>query len=156
MTEVCLVFLRQPGKLLLAMKKRGFGAGKWNGAGGKIEAGEAPLAAAIRETQEEIGVTPHNLQLAGRLRFFLHDQPDFENYCHVFVTTEWKGEPSESEEMRPQWFVIEDIPYDKMWADDHLWLPLLLDNKLFQGSVTVDGDRIIKEDIRAVQELTEE
>lgn len=154
--EVCLVFLRRGNELLLAMKKRGFGAGNWNGTGGKIEPGETPLQAAVRETQEEIGVTPRNLQLVGRLRFFLHDQPDFEHYCHVFVATDWDGEPSESEEMRPQWFEISAIPYHHMWADDPIWLPLLLDGKLFQGSVTVDGDRIIKQDIKTVTALTEE
>ena len=43
--------------ICLAMKKRGFGKGRWNGVGGKVEAGETIEAAAMREAREEIGVT---------------------------------------------------------------------------------------------------
>jgi 8-oxo-dGTP pyrophosphatase MutT (NUDIX family) len=69
MKHVTIMFLRREGELLLAMKKRGFGQGKWNGAGGKAEPGETPLQAAIRETEEEIGVTPiEPRKVAARIR----------------------------------------------------------------------------------------
>jgi 8-oxo-dGTP diphosphatase len=142
MKHVTLLFLRKEGRILLAMKKRGFGVGKWNGVGGKVEPGESPEEAAIRECQEEIAVTPRNLHLAGNLHFF--DLPDVEHYCYVYVATEWEGEPSETEEMRPQWFAVEDIPYDTMWADDRLWLPELIQNNPFKGKVVIEND-IIRE-----------
>ena len=50
-----LVFLREDCRVLLGMKKRGFGAGKWNGFGGKIETGETITEAAVREVKEECG-----------------------------------------------------------------------------------------------------
>ena len=50
-----LVFLRREGEVLLGMKKRGFGEGKWNGFGGKVEAGETIVEAAAREVKEECG-----------------------------------------------------------------------------------------------------
>ena len=151
MKHVTLVFLQRDGELLLAMKKRGHGVGKWNGAGGKLEPGETPLQAAIRETEEEIGVTPHNLQLVGEIHFI--DLPDVDHYCHIFTTNEWEGEPAETEEMRPKWFALEDIPYDSMWPDDKLWLPMLLAGKKFKSDITVENDVVTEQSVVEVTTL---
>lgn len=57
MRQSTLVFVFNPAnQILLAMKKRGFGEGKWNGAGGKVEAGETIVQAASRELREETGI----------------------------------------------------------------------------------------------------
>lgn len=151
--RLTLVFLQKDGHILLAMKKRGFGADKWNGAGGKLESGERFVDAAVRECQEEIGVTPTNLQHVGHLDFFETNDPSFHHDCHIFTTRTWQGEPVETEEMRPQWFALSDIPYENMWADDILWLPLLLKHQLFDGRVTLDGDAITAHDIKTVKTL---
>lgn len=144
MKHVTLLFLRRDGpagnEILLAMKKRGFGAGKWNGAGGKVEPGETYEQAAIRECEEEVGVTARNLQKAGELHFY--DLPDVEHYCHIYTTAKWDSDPHETEEMRPQWFAIADIPYDQMWPDDKDWLPLLLAGKRFKGRVVIEHDSV--------------
>lgn len=120
-----LLFLLRNDQILLAMKKRGTGEGKWNGVGGKVNPNETIEAATIRECQEEIGVTPTNLKKVAWLEFKIPSQ-DFHNQSHVFVTTEWTGEPVETEEMRPQWFALSEIPYAEMWSDDRLWLPKVL------------------------------
>lgn len=144
-----LLFLRKPGELLLAMKKRGFGAGKWNGVGGKTEPGETPLLAAIRECQEEIDVTPRNLLLVGRLDFKMTHDPQFNHDCHVFVATKWHGEPAETDEMRPQWFTESEIPYRQMWAADRQWLPLVLTGVRFEARVTFGpDDEVVSADIK--------
>jgi mutator protein MutT len=143
MKHVTLIFLRKDNQILLAMKKRGFGKGKWNGAGGKMEPNETPEQAAIRECQEEVGVTPYNLRLAGNLHFF--DYPDVEHYCHIYATSNWHGKPHETEEMRPQWFAIQDIPYGEMWPDDRLWMPKLLEGTLFKGRVVIGKNDKIEE-----------
>ena len=122
------------------MKKRRFGAGKWNGVGGKVEAGETYEQAAIRECEEEIGVTPKHIQLRGELHFF--DLPDVEHYCHIYEAYEWEGDPVETEEMRPQWFLIKDIPYNQMWADDEFWMPKFLNGTPFKGKVVIEDDKI--------------
>ena len=44
----CLVMAMKNNQILLGYKKRGFGKGKWNGFGGKVEKGETPQEAAIR------------------------------------------------------------------------------------------------------------
>lgn len=151
MIHTTLVFLRQENEILLAMKKRRFGAGKWNGAGGKVEPGETYEQAAVRECQEEIGVTPIALRKVGELHFI--DLPDVEHYTHVYTTGEWKGEPQESEEMAPRWFAENEIPYDTMWPDDIHWIPMMLAGKLFKGTVTIEDDVLRQHDIYEVNDL---
>jgi mutator protein MutT len=147
MKQVTILFLRQDNQLLLAMKKRGFGADKWNGVGGKVDPGETVEQAAIRECQEEIGVLPRNIRQVGRLQFFDPTDASFHHDCFIFDATEWEGEPVETEEMRPQWFTIETIPYDKMWADDELWLPLLIEGTRFEGTIHVDDQAVTSHEI---------
>jgi 8-oxo-dGTP pyrophosphatase MutT (NUDIX family) len=114
------------GRVLLAMKKRGFGTGKWNGAGGKVEAGERIEEACRRETVEEMGVTVGALEHRGVARFFYEGRPDWDNECHVFIARDVQGDPVETEEMRPQWYALDQVPYALMWEDDPLWLPDVL------------------------------
>ena len=137
MIECSLLFLLRDNEILLAMKKRGFGADRYNGVGGKLEPGETPEQAAVRECQEEIGVMP-----SGMTKVAVHDftfpggRPTM--HVHVFITSEWQGEPSESEEMAPEWFTLNDIPYKQMWQDDIVWLPLVLDGKKLKCCFSFD------------------
>ena len=133
-----LLFLRE-GEVLLAMKKRGFGVGKWNGVGGKPNPGEDIVNTAIRESQEEIGVTPLNPHKAAVFKYYSpHD--NFGMHVWIFTATKWQGEPTESEEMKPQWFNHNNIPYTQMWSDDEVWMPKVLDGKLLKGSFMFDKD----------------
>lgn len=142
MKHVTLLFLRRDNQILLAMKKRGFGINKWNGVGGKLDEGETREQAAVRECQEEIDVTPNNIKLVGEIDFT--DLPDVHHYCHVYTATQWEGEPAETEEMRPQWFDIDKIPYDSMWPDDELWLPKLLEGKPFTAEIIINPDDTVQ------------
>jgi len=125
-------------EILLAMKKRSFGEGKWNGTGGKVQGDESVEQAVIRETSEEIGVViaEADLEKVAILTFHWPSKPEWNQQCHVFVTRVWGNEPAESEEMRPQWFAYTDIPYDSMWPDDILWLPLVLEGKHISADFT--------------------
>ncbi len=125
MQPTTLLFLRRNHEILLAMKKRGHGIGKWNGVGGKVATDESIEAATIRECQEEIGVTPLDFQKVAELEFSVPSR-DSHHYTHVYMAQSWQGEPTEREEMAPRWFDIEAIPYAKMWSDDRLWLPKIL------------------------------
>lgn len=126
------------GEVLLGMKKRGFGAGRWNGFGGKVEEGELIEDAARRECLEEAGIEIVDLKHAGRLRFF-YEAEDKVHDVHVYIAREWKGEPVETEEMRPQWFGHDKIPFAEMWADDKYWVPVLLSGEHFEGEFWFDA-----------------
>ncbi len=140
---LCILIRDNPGReVLLAMKKRGFGAGKWNGVGGKVQEGETIEQAAIRETQEEIGVTMFESHKVAEMAFNFPAKPEWAQTVHVFLVTKWQGEPSESEEMAPQWFAPDTIPYPQMWDGDHLWWPLVLAGKKLKGKFTFADDKL--------------
>ena len=126
-----LVYVIRDGKILLIRKKRGFGAGYYNGAGGKVREDETLEEAAIREFREELCVTPGSLDWRGALEFYNNDR--LEMVVHVFVTDSYEGELCESDEAEPHWFLLDRVPYDQMWADDRRWFPLLLRGDKFYG-----------------------
>lgn len=113
-----LVFCRDQTneKILLGMKKRGFGAGKWNGFGGKVEEGETVVQAAKRELEEECGliVKEEDLESMGYLVFKMNGSKKMMK-VYVYQTKTWEGNPIESDEMRPQFFNEKEIPYEDMW-----------------------------------------
>ena len=113
------------------MKKSGFGAGRYNMFGGKCKPGEDLETAAVRELQEEAGVstTRDMLQRRGELAFVFPSTPDWDQIVHVYVVREWTGEPQETGEMKPEWFSVSRIPYDEMWPADCHWLPQVLEGK---------------------------
>lgn len=137
-----LVYLRQDDELLLGYKKRGHGMGNYNGAGGKLLDGETAEDAARRECKEEFGIDVKSLQPVGLLHFFQEPHIDeaSDQDVTVFLCSEWEGEPVESEELAPQWFKLDSIPYDRMWADDPHWLPQVLAGKAVEGTFHFDGD----------------
>ena len=149
---MCL--LVKENEILLAMKKRGFGAGKWNGVGGKIKKEETIKEAAVREMEEEIGVTanPEHLEKVGNIKFYFKDNPEWDQHMHIFFVRKWEGEPEESEEMKPQWYKHQEIPYKEMWVDDPHWLPLVLAGKKIEGEFHFDdkGDAFDKFEVREV------
>lgn len=136
MKQFCLLLLHQEGELLLAMKKRGFGAGRWNGVGGKVEPDETLEQAVVRECREEIGVTPADFEHVATHDFLFPNGEDMQ--VHTFMAADWAGEPVETEEMRPQWFKLSEIPYNHMWQDDIMWLPFVLQGKHLRTRFTFD------------------
>ena len=135
-----LCFVVEDGQILLIEKKRGLGAGKVNGPGGRLEKGETAEQAAIRETQEEVGITPTGVQWAGELRFQFRD--GYSLHCTVYRALGWEGELMETAEAKPFWVRTDQIPYDRMWADDEQWMPRLLSGEKFRGWFEFDGDRM--------------
>ncbi len=134
-----LVLVEKEGRLLLGMKKRGFGEGRWNGFGGKLEPGETITEAAVRELFEEVAVEAKELQQVGELTFSFASDSELVLEVHVFLVHEIFGEPVETEEMKPAWFPYEDIPYRDMWPDDVYWLPLVLKGKKVRCSFHLDA-----------------
>ncbi|MBL8610389.1 MAG: 8-oxo-dGTP diphosphatase [Myxococcales bacterium] len=136
-----LLFVVRGGEVLLIVKKRGLGAGKVNAPGGRIEPGEAPLDAAVRECQEEVGVTPHDVRHHGELSFQFVD--GYALHCHVFRADGCDGVAVETDEAIPMWTKLDAIPFERMWADDAIWLPIVLEGGRFRGRFVFDGDRMV-------------
>lgn len=136
-----LVFVVKDGKILLIDKKTGIGKGKVNGPGGKIEKGESAEACAIRECQEELGITVSNLQYCGEHRFQFVDGLTI--HVWVYLTSDFEGVPTESDEANPLWVSLDAIPYEKMWEDDAIWIPMMLRDEQFRGRWIFDGDRML-------------
>jgi 8-oxo-dGTP pyrophosphatase MutT (NUDIX family) len=134
--QVTLSFLLRDDQILLAMKKRGFGIGRWNGVGGKPHIDETIIDAAIRETEEEIKVTPKQLKKVATLSFYYPKLPKFQDWDQqvvVFFIEDWEGEPVETDEVAPQWFSVHALPFSKMWPDDIHWLPKVLQGNSIKG-----------------------
>lgn len=151
MKELNLGFLCKDGEVLLAMKKRGFGAGKWNGYGGKLKSGESVEDALVREVMEEGGVEvkKEDLQNFGYLDFYFDDKPEFNQRVHIFKIYKWNGEPKETEEMKPAWYKFAEIPYSQMWVGDDKWIPYILDNKNIKGEIHFSdgGEKLVSVEI---------
>lgn len=137
-----LLFILREEKLLLIHKLRGFGAGKVNGPGGKIEPGETALEAALRETFEELEIMPLRPEERGKLHFQFRDGHSL--HCTVFIAFDFRGEPRTTEEAIPFWTRVNDIPYHQMWADDRYWLPLLINGAHFDGYFEFAGDELLE------------
>jgi 8-oxo-dGTP pyrophosphatase MutT (NUDIX family) len=154
MREATLCLLVKNNEILLAMKKRGFGIGKWNGAGGKFdkEKGDRSIVGtAIRETQEEIGVRINNPEKVALLRFRFPYKEEWDQDVHVFLARNWEGEPGETEEMSPKWFKTSEIPYEKMWDDDKFWVPSVLAGKKLEADfIFREGEIISKHNINFI------
>jgi mutator protein MutT len=140
-----LCFIIKDGRVLLIRKKRGLGAGKINAPGGKLESRETALEAAVRETQEEVGVTPLHLEERGLLRFQFID--GYSLSCVVFVARDLVGEPVSTPEADPLWVPLKAVPYGEMWADDREWLPTVLAGGTFTGSFVFDGERMLEKEV---------
>ena len=136
-----LMFVIRDGKILLIHKKRGFGKGKINGPGGKIESGETSRECAIRETREELCINPTGVEDAGLLHFQFIDGYSIHGY--VFTATGFEGEPTETDEAIPLWCSIDELPFDRMWEDDPTWFPHMLEGRRFSGRYIFDGDRML-------------
>ncbi|MGI8604385.1 MAG: 8-oxo-dGTP diphosphatase [Verrucomicrobiales bacterium] len=141
-----LLFVVRSGRVLLIRKKRGLGAGKINGPGGRIEAGESALEGAVREVFEELRITVLDADLRGELHFDFAD--GLRLHCLVYLATKFDGEPTETDEAVPLWTPVSDIPFEQMWADDPRWLPQLLDGQKFRAWFKFDGEQMLWEDVK--------
>lgn len=145
-----LVFVRRDGEVLLIRKKRGHGAGKINGPGGKVEPGETPLDSAVRETMEETGIRVLDPVLRGRFKFVDLSAPQWLGYIYTAATFE--GTPVETAEGDPAWYPIGGLPFDEMWEDDRYWLPRVLAGENLVGDFLFDDGRLLTHRLATTEE----
>ncbi len=144
-----LLFVVRDGHILLIRKKRGLGAGKINGPGGRIDPGESAQDGAVREVREELGIVPTGVEQVGELWFQFTDGHSI--LCYVFLANGYRGRPVETDEAVPLWTPIQAVPFDEMWEDDRVWMPWLLRRQPFFGRASFDGERLIGHAMGPVQ-----
>jgi 8-oxo-dGTP diphosphatase len=129
-------------EVLLGLKRTGFGTGKIVGLGGHVEAGETDAQAACREVLEEAGVVvlEEDLFDAGKVEFAFPARPDWNMSTRLFTTRRWAGEPVESSEIIPEWFLVSALPLERMWQDAEHWLPLALAGNVVDAVITLNED----------------
>jgi 8-oxo-dGTP diphosphatase len=143
-TCLCLIRRHTPGgpQVLLGLKKTGFGAGKWVGLGGHIEEGEKPEMAAVREVLEEssLVVPADSLQHMASIEFRFPYRPSWDQTAQVYLTWAFEGEPAESNEIIPQWFAEDELPFPLMWDDARYWVPAVLAGRHVDVTITFAED----------------
>lgn len=142
--KATLVYLLENDKILLGFKKTGVGQGNYVGIGGKIEAGETPLQAAIREVEEEICVKAVDPVLVGEADFVFPEKPSWSHYVYVYTATKWHGTIQETEAIKPQWFKQTELPLKDMWDDAQFWLPAVLNGHKLKGEFVFGEDELVK------------
>ena len=156
-TTLCII--HDHPRILLGMKKRRFGAGRWNGFGGKVMEGESIEDSLLRELKEEVGLEPVKMEKQGVIDFELQDGSGTIE-VNIFRITEFKGDPIDTEEMSPKWFHIDEIPFPQMWPTDVYWMPLLLKGRKFKGKIALDKpsdaeytSRVLSKELMEVENL---
>lgn len=154
MKPTTLVFpIDEQHRILLGRKKRGFGADKYNGFGGKINAGESFRQCAVRELYEESGirVDASDLECVALFDFQFPYDESLTHVGYVYFVRVTDVNPIESDEMEPHWFTFVDVPYEHMWEGDRTWLPMLLEGKLLKGPILFGPDNSHVENMRLTE-----
>jgi 8-oxo-dGTP diphosphatase len=144
-----LCYIRRDGQTLMVhriKKSSDMHQGKWNGLGGKLEAGETPEECVLREVYEESGLTVHNPQLKGLLTFPAFD--DFEDwYVFVYLVTEFEGELIDSPEGNLQWIDSAKLNDLHLWDGDPIFLAWLERRGLFSAKFTYNNGRLVSHEV---------
>ena len=136
-----LCYVKRDGYTLMVYRNRkqnDIHEGKWNGLGGKFEAGETPEECVVREVYEESGLSIHNPKLRGLLMF-----PNFKGndwYVFVFTATEFRGDLIDSPEGKLEWILDAKITSLNLWQSDHIFMPWIREGKFFSAKFEYEGE----------------
>lgn len=136
-----LCYVKRGGKTLMVhrnKKPNDIHEGKWNGLGGKFEAGESPEECVRREVEEEAGLVIQNPRLHGLVMF-----PGFKGndwYVFVFTATDFEGELIDSPEGKLEWVEDTKLLALPLWPSDQIFLPWLAQEKFFSAKFIYNGE----------------
>ncbi len=115
--------------------------GKWNGLGGKFEAGETPEECVIREVWEESGLSIQSPKYCGLLVFTNFKGNDW--YVFVFTASEFTGELIDSPEGDLAWIPNEKLLALNLWESDQIFFQWINEGKLFSAKFDYQGDHML-------------
>ncbi len=144
-----LCYLIKDDKVLMVYrnkKENDYHKGKWNGLGGKFESGESPFDCAIREVQEESGLTMINPALKGFITFPKFDGI-FDWHVFLFTSTEFTGELTESPEGKLEWIKIEDLNKLNLWEGDKIFIDWIFNKIFFCAKFIYENGKYIRHEV---------
>jgi len=115
-------------------------AGKWNGLGGKLEAGESPEECVCRELREESGLEIRTPRLHGLLTFAGFKGEDW--YVFVYTASEFSGALRENEEGYLRWVPDAELLSLPLWPSDAIFFPWLRQERFFSAKFVYAGDEL--------------
>jgi 8-oxo-dGTP diphosphatase len=123
-------------------KENDYHKGKWNGLGGKAEAGESPEECVLRELYEESGLKAKKIIMKGFITF-----PKFDsiNDWHVFLFTvpEFEGELIDCNEGELEWVPNEKLTELNLWEGDKIFIPWLFEDRFFSAKFVYENKQYI-------------
>ncbi len=143
---LCFLFRGGAGRreVLLGLKHQGFGTGRIVALGGKLEPGETPARAAVREVAEESGllVEESDLGFLGEVTWDFPANPAWNMRAWIFTADHFTGNAGPSDEITPEWFPVTAPPWDGMWEDAAYWLPRVLAGEPFRADIVLDAHSV--------------
>ncbi|MHA7264502.1 8-oxo-dGTP diphosphatase [Arthrobacter sp. TMN-37] len=143
---LCFLFRTASGRpeVLLGLKQQGFGTGRIVALGGKLEPGETPAQAAVREVAEESGLSVEEADLGflGEVTWDFPANPAWNMRAWIFTAERFTGEAGASDEITPEWFPVAAPPWDAMWEDAAYWLPHVLARESFRADIVLDAHSV--------------
>lgn len=147
-TKAVVCYLKKGNKVLLGLRKRvslGLGENLISGIGGKVgdtlqNQYESLEQALEREVLEEIGVSIKVFRKMGRVKFIFPHKLKWNQDVLVYVVESWEGEPTETQDIKPLWFDVDQLPFSKMWDDNRFWVPEVLKGKEVDAVFLYDED----------------
>ena len=140
-----LCYVRRQGKTLMLhriKKENDMHRGKWNGLGGKMEAGETPEECAVREVYEESGLIAESLYLKGFITFPMFDgKRDW--YVFLFVIDHFSGEIIDSPEGQLAWIDDDKLLDLPLWEGDKIFLKWLDDERFFSAKFVYQQKKLL-------------
>jgi 8-oxo-dGTP diphosphatase len=152
-SQMTVGYLVREGTVLLIEKGRNIGMGKLVGVGGRQEPGETIDETATREIEEEIGVKATKMRKAAEMEFVFPHNPKYGGHVVGYVVEEWEGEPQITDEAKSiNWYKFDELPNERMWHDNTIWVPLILEGKNVRGRFVIGADdKVIEQTLEEVQ-----
>jgi len=145
MKMATLCYLMRDDEVLMlhrVKKQNDFHQGKWNGLGGKFEAGETPEECAKREIKEESGLDVKTLVPCGVITFPMFDMVE-DWYAFVFTSNNFTGELIDSLEGDLHWKKRSELLKLNLWPGDKIFIPWILENKKFSAKFIYENKKFI-------------